>query len=95
MEDQTARNPVTLRRPPGLAETVHEYGQRWEIEHMDHRIEWVAVQRETSGDYICIVGANNLGDLQHKMKQIERDKQGQHAVDDMPQRKTADMRSRQ
>lgn len=67
------RRPAAPRRPPGLAETLRQYGERWEIEHMDHRSEWIAVLRETEGDYIRIVGANTLGDLHYKMDQVERD----------------------
>lgn len=67
------RRPAAPYRPPGLAETLRQYGERWEIEHMDHRSEWIAVLRETGGDYIRIVGANNLGDLHYKMNQVERD----------------------
>lgn len=73
MDTQTPRKPATPRRVPGLAETLHQYGQRWEIEHVDHRSEWIAVLRETGGDYIRIIGANNLADLQYKMDQADRD----------------------
>jgi hypothetical protein len=81
MEQSSPRQPVILYRPPGLAETLRQYGERWEIEHMDHRSEWIAVQRETGGDYIRIVGANNLGDLQHKMKQIDCDQPEERETD--------------
>jgi hypothetical protein len=35
--------------------------------------EWVAVLRDTTSDYIRIVGAHDLGALRYKMNEAERD----------------------
>ncbi len=56
-----------------LAKLFREYGERWEIERVERGTEWVAVQRETSGDYIRVVGGRDLGALRYKMDQDERD----------------------
>ena len=62
-----------LASPFSLAKLLHHYADRWEIERVERGTEWVAVHRETSGDYIRIVGAHDLGALQYKMDQVERD----------------------
>ena len=62
-----------LTSPFSLAKLLHHYADRWEIERVDRGTKWVAVHRETSGDYIRIVGAHDLGALQYKMEQVERD----------------------
>lgn len=62
-----------LTRLPSLAKVLHEYAERWEIERVERGTEWVAVLRETGGDYIRIVGAHDLGGLQYKMDEVERD----------------------
>jgi hypothetical protein len=61
--------------PPthSLARLLHEYGERWEIERVERSTEWIAVLRETSGGYIRIIGAHDIGALRHKMDQAERD----------------------
>jgi hypothetical protein len=41
-------------------------GQEW-------RSHWVAVLRETGGDYIRIIGAHDLGTLRDKMDEAEND----------------------
>lgn len=63
----------SLTRLLSLAKVLHDYGERWEIERVERSTEWVAVLRETGGDYIRIVGAHDLGGLQYKMDEVERD----------------------
>jgi hypothetical protein len=54
-------------RQVSLAQLLHEYSERWEVEQVDRGTEWVAVLRETSGNYIRIVGACDLDALRYKM----------------------------
>jgi hypothetical protein len=67
------RTPA-LPRIPSLARLLHEYAGRWEIERVERGTEWVAVLRDTTGDYIRIVGAHDLGALRYKMDEAENDK---------------------
>jgi len=59
--------------PPvvSLARTLHEYGERWEIERVDRNSEWIAVYRETGGGYIQVVSARDLDALRYRMDQVE------------------------
>jgi hypothetical protein len=52
---------------------LHDYAARWEIERVERSTEWVAVLRETVGDYIRIVGAHDIGALRYKMDEAEHD----------------------
>jgi hypothetical protein len=63
----------TLPRTPSLARLLHEYTERWEIERVERGTEWVAVLRDTTGDYIRIIGAHDLGALRYKMDEADRD----------------------
>ncbi len=56
-----------------LAKLLHDYNERWEFERVDRTTEWVAVHRETGGDYIRIVGGRDLPPLRYQMDQVERD----------------------
>lgn len=62
-----------LASPFSLARLLHHYADRWGIERVERGTEWVAVLRETSGDYIRIFGAHDLDALKYKMDQVERD----------------------
>ncbi|GEM_PF-1242750 len=66
------RTPA-LPRSPSLARLLHEYAERWEIERVERSTEWVAVLRESGGDYIRIIGAHDLGALRYKMDEVEHD----------------------
>jgi hypothetical protein len=61
-------------RLPSLAQTFREYGERWEIEKVPKGVEWIAVLRETSGDYIRIVAAHDIAALRFRMNDVEREK---------------------
>jgi hypothetical protein len=63
-----------LPRTPSLARLLNDYAERWEIERVERSTEWVAVLRDTTGDYIRIVGAHDLGALRYKMDEAENDK---------------------
>lgn len=56
-----------------LARVFSDYGERWEIEKVNRGTEWIGVLRETSGDYIRIVGANDLDGLRYRMDLVERE----------------------
>jgi hypothetical protein len=58
---------------PSLARLFRDYGDRWEIEKVLRGIEWVAVLRESGGDYIRIVAAHDIGALRYKMNEAERE----------------------
>ena len=71
------RTEVPMRLPtPGdtsLAKLVCDYGERWEIEKVTRGTEWIGVLRETSGEYIRIVGAHDLDGLRHRMDVVEEE----------------------
>ncbi|MGO9082864.1 MAG: hypothetical protein ACLQDY_28195 [Streptosporangiaceae bacterium] len=67
-----------------LARLLHEYGERWEIERVERSTEWVAVLRETAGNYIRIVGAHDIGALRYKMDEVERDKPEERETTNSP-----------
>jgi hypothetical protein len=56
-----------------LARLFREYGDRWDIEKIARSAEWVAVQRESGGDYIRIVSGHDLGSLRYQMDQAEQE----------------------
>jgi hypothetical protein len=69
-------SPARMPTPPlshSLARLLHDYAARWEIERVERSTEWVAVLGDTSGDYIRIIGAHDIGALRHKMDEAERD----------------------
>jgi hypothetical protein len=67
-----------LPRTPSLARLLNDYAERWEIERVERSTEWVAVLRDTSGDYIRIIGAHDLGALRYKIDEAEHDEPGDH-----------------
>jgi hypothetical protein len=56
-----------------LAKVFRDFGDRWEIEKVQRGTEWVAVQRETGGDYVRVVAAHDLHALRYRMHEVERD----------------------
>jgi hypothetical protein len=82
----------TVRRPGlvaalSLARLLHDKGERWEIERVERGTEWVAVLRATgSGDYIRIVGGQDLGALRFKMNEVEHDQAQERAPDGAEER---------
>jgi hypothetical protein len=63
-----------------LAKVLSDYGERWEIEKVNRGTEWIGVLRETSGDYIRIVGAHNLDGLRYRMDLVEREEPEEHGA---------------
>ncbi len=73
MTTEPMRRVPPLPRAESLAKVLYHYGERWEIERVQRSTEWVAVLREVGGDYIRIVGAQDLCQLQYKMNVVEQD----------------------
>ncbi len=62
-----------MQTDASLARLFRDYGERWEIEKVQRGTEWIAVQRDTNGDYIRILGARDLSGLRYHINQAERD----------------------
>jgi len=56
-----------------LAKLFRDHAGRWEIERVERGTEWVAVQRDSGGDYIRIVGGRDLGALRYQIEAAERE----------------------
>ena len=56
-----------------LARLFRDHGDCWEIEKVPRGTEWVAVQRESGGDYVRVVAGHDLGSLRYRMEEAERD----------------------
>jgi hypothetical protein len=52
-----------------LAGLFHEYGHRWEIEHLDPGSAWVAVTR--NGSFVQVIAAHDLDELRAELKKAE------------------------
>jgi hypothetical protein len=48
---ESARRLLESTRPPSLAKLYREFGERWEIEPVPPGAKWIAVLRESGGDY--------------------------------------------
>ena len=55
--------------PGKLAGLFHEYGHRWEIEHLDPGSAWVAVTRK--GTFVQVIAVRDLDDLRAELKKAE------------------------
>ncbi len=56
-----------------LAKLYREFGDRSEIEPIPPGTKWMAVQRESGGDHIKTVVANEVGTLRFRMTEVERE----------------------
>lgn len=79
-----AKTIPALPRRISLAQLLHEYSERWEVERVERSTEWVAVFRDTTGNYIRIVGAHDLDGLRYKMDQVERDEPEEREASAVP-----------
>ncbi len=61
-----------------LAGLFKDFGDRWQIEHMEASAKWVAVQRD--GDELRVIGAHDLGALRYRLEQAERDDAGKQGT---------------
>jgi hypothetical protein len=56
-----------------LAKVYREFGDRWEIEQIPAGTRWIAVHRESDGDYIRLVLARDIGGLRFNMTAVEKE----------------------
>ncbi len=56
-----------------LARLYREYGERWDIEQIPPGTKWVAVLRESGGDYVRVVAAHDVHALRFRMQEAEQD----------------------
>ena len=66
----TSRQAASNQSVAGL---YREFGDGWEIEPIPPGTKWIAVQRETTGDYIRIVLAHEMGTLRFRMNEAEQE----------------------
>src|SRR6266851_9285839 len=64
---------LAMHPEPSLAKLVRDHGQYRQIEKVQRGTEWVAVQRESGGDYVRIVAGHDLGSLRYRIEEAERD----------------------
>lgn len=58
---------------PSLAKMYREFGGRWDIEQIPPGVRWIAIDRESCGDLISFVMANEVGSLRYYMTQAEEE----------------------
>lgn len=73
MTAETSRRRLDDPNPPSLAKVYREFGDRWEIEPMPPGTRWVAVLRESGGDYVRMVVAHDVHALRFRMDHAERE----------------------
>ena len=73
MDAQTSRRRLEDRHPPSLAQLYRDFGDRWEIEQIPRGAQWIAVLRESGGDSVVMVAANDVHALRFRMNHAERD----------------------
>ena len=73
-----------MREEPSLARLFRDFGDRWEIEKVQRGVEWVAVQRESGGDYVRVVSGRDLDALRYWMKEVEKDEPEEREPDPGP-----------
>ncbi len=56
---------------PSLARLYRDFSARWEIEAVPPGTKWIAVLRESDGDNITFVVANEVSTLRFRMGEIE------------------------
>jgi hypothetical protein len=65
--------PWQLNRDASLAKLFRDFAQRWEIEKIARGPEWIAIDRDTGGDYIRLIAAHDLHALRYRLAQAERE----------------------
>ncbi|HXP18880.1 MAG TPA: hypothetical protein VN840_04445 [Streptosporangiaceae bacterium] len=73
MDAEASRRLLEGPRPPSLAKLYRDFGVRWEIEQIPAGTKWIAVLRESGGDYVRIVAAHDVHALRYKMDHVERE----------------------
>lgn len=80
MRDHDAPVGAHVPGQASLARLFREFGDRWDIEKVQRGTEWVAVGRESGGDYVRIVSAHDIGALRYRMNQAEQEQPGEHEL---------------
>jgi hypothetical protein len=60
-------------QPPSLAQLYRDFGDRWEIEQIPRGTQWIAVLRDSGGDYVVMVAAHDVNALRFRMDHAEQD----------------------
>lgn len=63
-----------------LAKLFRDYADRWEIEKIPAGTQWIAIDRNTSGDYIRVVPARNIQALRFRLDHPEPEER-EHTAD--------------
>lgn len=74
MDADPSRRLLEDPHPPSLAKLYRDFGDRWEIEPIPRCTQWIAVQRESGGDYVRIVAAHDAHALRFRMDLAEQAK---------------------
>ena len=72
-ERRPIRGSAARANDNSLAKTYREFGDRWEIEQIPPGTRWMAIHRESGGDYIRFVLANDVPGLRFRMTEIDRE----------------------
>jgi hypothetical protein len=62
-----------------LTRLYRDFGDRWDIELMPPGTRWIAVLRESGGDYVRMVAAHNDHALRFRMNATEHDEPEERA----------------
>jgi hypothetical protein len=65
-----------MHRDASLAKLYRDFGEWWDVEQIPPGTKWVAVLRESGGDYVRIVAAHDLHALRFRMTNAEREEPG-------------------
>jgi hypothetical protein len=72
-ERPPARRNAAKAGDNSLAKMYREFGDRWEIEQIPPGTRWLAVHRESGGDYIRLLLAHDVGALRYCMTEADRE----------------------
>lgn len=73
MGAETSRRLLEDPHPPSLAKLFREFGDRWDIEQIPRGTQWIAVFRESGGDYVRMVAAHDVHTLRFRMNAVENE----------------------
>ncbi len=81
MDAESGRRVLSGTRPPSLAKLYRDFGADWDIEPVPPGAKWIAVLRESGGDYVRIVTAHDVDALRLRIGHAERDEPEEHEPD--------------
>jgi hypothetical protein len=73
MKAESVRRVLDSTRPPSLAKLYRDFGNDWEIEPVPPGAKWIAVLRESGGDYVRIVTAHDVDALRLRIGYAQRE----------------------